>query len=321
MSVLQVGFLSQDRHQKVRDNPAINYSRFFFVIVIIALLSFFLPNLSNQATPSPFFREPEHVGPGELFKQYKVEKLLGKGKNGAVELVRNITTNVTYALKSVWAPAVRYNQGQVYNDTETQSAMTFMLDAGITPHILRTHRIFVESHGYLPKTLYLNDVAMGTQYKPHIRLSPNQLVTFSLQYSHAASQLSSFGITGLDLFCGNRFYTAVSDKIVFRGERLNAFDYWKYTLDGNAFYIPRPRYMMLIGDYFDVTTVSFPLRYQPRSLAPNHIEPYAAYRARFDAAWDCITWEGATRDYVRIMTDFTRVPSANAAIFDMDYSV
>lgn len=54
----------------------------------------------------------------------------------------------------------------------------------------------------------------------------------------------------------NIFYKILTDSDTFQGKKLIDFDYWLYKIGNDAFYIPKPDYILKLGDYDDWSVCS-----------------------------------------------------------------
>ncbi len=219
-----------------------------------------------------------------LKKMYKKKKFLGGGGEGVVYKVLKKDNGTSKALKIALSSSY---------PKEVITIVSYLLSTNQTPHLTRVDRIllvpttsnplevfnvkkddfvkgqsaekdefsFKNKEFYKDRREYLRtgiemELLDGDIEKLYLQMDPIKQSAIMLQACSAIKKLNQFCITVCDFKTRNIFYKKLEDQ-TFKGKRLADYDYWKYTIEGNDFYIPRMDILIKLGDYDQWTTTLF----------------------------------------------------------------
>lgn len=198
----------------------------------------------------------------ELVKRYRRLEPIGAGGGGNVCRVWDKKTNQAMAMK--------LSHGLIGQHYMSES-IPYLLDTGITPHLTRTYNAYASKMAVPivaaePPNFFVDappnasrkgsmqvltmELMTGNLQKDESYFSEKELLTFEIQRTHATRRLKSLGLVLSDSEKDrNVFYKPLDRTDCFQGYSMKDFDYWKYNIDGYDIYVPRPDYLLKLGDF------------------------------------------------------------------------
>lgn len=82
-------------------------------------------------------------------------------------------------------------------------------------------------------------------------------LAIEIQCCSAREKLKEYQTEVSDFKLRNVFWKKICESDQFRGQRIQDFDFWKYTLEGHDFYLPKIDELIKLGDYDSWTTTLF----------------------------------------------------------------
>ncbi len=209
-----------------------------------------------------------------LKKIYKKKEALGGGGEGIVFKVIQKDIGSDKALKIAMNP---------FYPKEVITIISHLLNTNQTPHLTRVDRIltipatanplevlnvegdnFVKDQSIEENEFYKGigerlctgiemELLDGDLEKLYPLMESIKQSAVMIQAHSALIKLNQFCITVCDFKPRNIFYKKLGNE-TFKGERLADYDYWKYTIKGDDFYLPRMDILIKLGDYDQWTT-------------------------------------------------------------------
>lgn len=213
-----------------------------------------------------------------LKRIFKKKKLIGGGGEGAVFEVRKKCSSQRFKIAGI-PKALKITQTHPY-PKEVVSVINHLLNTNQTPHLTRVDRIFkvpttanplqvfeVEGKDFVKAPLSEGEkpgvrsglemeLLEGDIEKFYPELSPAQQMAIMIQAYSAMEKLNQYRTDVSDFKLRNIFYKTLGDE-TFKGKRMADYDYWKYTLSGHDFYVPRMEILIKLGDYDGWSTTLF----------------------------------------------------------------
>lgn len=219
----------------------------------------------NQRGFAPHFE----FGVDELEKRFEKWDFLGSGGEGSVYLVIDRTTEEKKALK-----IAKNNERLLPNQRKTAEVVGKILSKGLSPHLTRIDtllsircligRIAAAKEGpgffggvlegmakeYFPRRGFLMEKMEGNLGEIYHDLSEEQKLVLKIQILSIQLLLESEGVCPSESGKHkNVLYKKLGPEDVFKGVRLCGFAFWKYVFGKYALYLPRPDFLVKLGDY------------------------------------------------------------------------
>jgi hypothetical protein len=210
------------------------------------------------------------VNQEQLKRIYTKEEMMGGGRDGGVFRVRK-TDGSLRALKICTTYPYRLEEVAVINH---------LLDTNLTPHFVRIHRILRIKANFNPLDMFETSsskkfIKINKDYPERWcsvlemelmegdlthyprALSPREEQAIKIQYRSAAAKLNRFCTDCNDSKFSNILYKDLGNE-TFQGKLLADYDFVKYAIGENVFFIPKADFIMIkICDYDEFRTTLF----------------------------------------------------------------
>lgn len=182
---------------------------------------------------------------------------IGNGGQGIVFRVRLASTSAIRAVKISFLldhnpvfPTLKYIQNQDLTPHLTRIEDFFKVERSESPFdtahqgcLLTVHRTSPVSNGCYVMEYMEGDLSKLTD------VEALQWKVFTIQQAATIQVLDQFRVSIGDYQTRNILYKKLDESDTYKGKRLIDFDFWKYTIEEHAFYVPRPNYLIKFADY------------------------------------------------------------------------
>jgi len=254
-----------------------------------------LTNLSQitSLSPSHFTDTPPVYDISQLEKQFDNLGCIGGGGEGVVYWIKEKTNEQEYALK------ILCNNIRISPDNQkVAKIISEILNDGISPHLTKicslmsvkcllgdihnpkeptkflSKNIGLEKKPF-PRRAYLMEKLDGDLASVWKKLSQNQELALTIQIASIQFILTEKNVISME---SGKYRNILIKKLdvndVFRGQVLQNFDFWKYVFGKYSFYLPKPEYLIKLGDYDPWSIAQKPIKQSPPAEC---LQPYLSY--------------------------------------------
>lgn len=187
------------------------------------------------------------------FKQYQILKKIDEGTDGVVYLIK-FKEEIKVLKLSLWI-----GHKESFHQDTALSITSFLIRRNLAPHLTHVYDTFrIFRRDAPPGFKKFNDMpflkvqvmeAMESSLNKTI-IYPSENKTFLVQLLFTQRLLQNVYQTFIDdIYSRNIFFKRLGPNDFFKRQRMIDFPYWKYTIAGISFYVPRPSILIKYGDY------------------------------------------------------------------------
>lgn len=227
-------------------------------------------SLIVDSDSSSFDAEPPIYTPTKLKNRFEKLSYAGSGGEGVIYEVKEKSTDHRLALK------IANNNWSITDDNKlVAKTVSIILKEGISPHLTRIHELLTvkclvfakfaeytakeffkpkceeDDNRKFPRRATLMEILEGNLEKIRNEFTAStSLIALKIQLASILNILKQQGVRSPEATkFKNILYKTLEPKDVFNDKAMIDFDFWKYVFGNHELYLPRPKYLIKLGDY------------------------------------------------------------------------